>query len=184
VVGAGLLSCRRQGLPDCHGTGTSVRRCMPQGVRHPDGETDRRSRAAGTPARMIRMPPVSSIWIPGRRWAPAPGLSSGPDPGRRPGPGTPRRSRPPRLRPPGRRRMRLSVASFLFRHHAERRGRSGRTRADPPFCAGVGSMPITTLAVQIWAFCAMSRRARRTLVYVLGSARPGQEAGTNLTNSR
>ena len=31
---------------------------------------------------------------------------------------------------------------------------------------------------------AMSRRARRTLVYVLGSARPGQEAGTNLTNSR
>ena len=31
---------------------------------------------------------------------------------------------------------------------------------------------------------AMSRRARGTLVYVLGSARPGQEAGTNLTNSR
>ena len=31
---------------------------------------------------------------------------------------------------------------------------------------------------------AMRRRARRTLVYVLGSARPGQEAGTNLTNSR
>jgi hypothetical protein len=24
----------------------------------------------------------------------------------------------------------------------------------PPICAGVGSMPITTLAVQIWAFCA------------------------------
>ena len=26
----------------------------------------------GIPARMIRMPPVSSIWIPGRRLAPAP----------------------------------------------------------------------------------------------------------------
>ena len=25
---------------------------------------------------------------------------------------------------------------------------------DPPICSGVGSMPITTLAVQIWAFCA------------------------------
>ena len=59
--------CRRQGLPDCHGVGTSVRRCMPHGVRHPDREADHRSwrsgRAAGTAARMIRVPPVSSIWI-------------------------------------------------------------------------------------------------------------------------
>ena len=73
--------CRQQGLPDCHGAGTSVRRCMPHGVRHPDGEADRRSRrrgrAAGTPARTIRMPPVSSIWIPGRRWAPALGHPAG-----------------------------------------------------------------------------------------------------------
>jgi len=32
-----------------------------------DAEGERR----GTPARTIRMPPGSSIWIPGRRWAPA-----------------------------------------------------------------------------------------------------------------
>ena len=48
---------------------------MPHGVRHPGGETDRQSpcrgRAARILARTIRMPPVSSIWIPGPRWAPA-----------------------------------------------------------------------------------------------------------------
>jgi hypothetical protein len=52
-----------------------IRSCMPHGVRHPGGETDRQSpcrgRAARILARTIRMPPVSSIWIPGRRWAPA-----------------------------------------------------------------------------------------------------------------
>src|SRR5947207_8041144 len=26
-----VLNCRRQGLPDCHGAGASVRRCMPYG---------------------------------------------------------------------------------------------------------------------------------------------------------
>ena len=39
--------CRRQGLPDCHGVGTSVRRCMPHGVRHPDREADHRSWRSG-----------------------------------------------------------------------------------------------------------------------------------------
>jgi hypothetical protein len=35
-----------------------------------------------------------------------------------------------------------------------------RTRAYPPaFCAGFGSMPITMLAVQFWAFCAPTSRA-------------------------
>jgi hypothetical protein len=52
-----------------------IRSCMPHGVRHPGGETGRQSpcrgRAARILARTIRMPPVSSIWIPGRRWAPA-----------------------------------------------------------------------------------------------------------------
>ena len=124
------------GSPDCRRAGTSVRRCMPHGVRHPDGETDRRSRrrgqAAGTPARTIRMPPVSSIWNPGPEMGTSPGSSSEPEPGRRPCPGPPRRNRPPRPRPPGRRRMRPPGASiFLFRHHAERRGRSGKTHAYP-----------------------------------------------------
>ena len=89
-------------------------------------------RAARTPARTIRMPPVSSIWIPGPETGISPGSSGGLEPGRRPCPGTPRRSRPPRPRPSGRRPMRLPERSSPFRHHAERRGRSGRTRADPP----------------------------------------------------
>ena len=72
---------------------------------------------------------------PGPEMGTSPGSSSGPEPGRRPCPGTPRRRRPPRPRPPGRRRMRLPGASiFLFRHHAERRGRSERTHAYPPIC--------------------------------------------------
>jgi hypothetical protein len=79
------------------------------------------------------MPPVSSIWIPARRRASAPGASSGPDHGWRPCPGTPQQSRPPPS-PPGCRKMRLTGASaYLPRHHAERPGRSGRTRADPPY---------------------------------------------------
>jgi hypothetical protein len=80
------------------------------------------------------MPPVSSIWIR---------VGDGHQPriiqraGTRKAaiPGTLRRSRPPRPRPPGRRRMRLPGASiFLLRHHAERRGKSGRTHAYPPIC--------------------------------------------------
>ena len=138
---ANALICRRQGLPDCHGAGTSVRGCMPHRVRHRDGEADRRSRrsgrAAGTRARTIGMPPVSSRWIPVRRQASAPGASSGPDHGWRSCPGTPRRSRPPPS-PPGRRKMRLIGASaYLSRHHAERPGQPGRTRADPPIGAAV-----------------------------------------------
>jgi hypothetical protein len=77
-------TCRRQGLPDCRGAGISVRKRTPHGVRHPGGETGRRSRrrgrAAGTPARTAQMPPVPSIWIPGRRWAPAADHPAGPNP--------------------------------------------------------------------------------------------------------
>ena len=71
----GPYGCRRQGHPGSPGAGTFIRSCMPHGVRHPGGETDRQSpcRAARILARTIRMPPVSSIWIPGRRWAPVPG---------------------------------------------------------------------------------------------------------------
>ena len=86
----------------------------------------------------FRVPPVSLIWIPGRRRT-APGHPEGPDPGRRPWPGTPLRSRPLRPRLPGCRRMRLPGASVsLFRYDAERRGRLGRTRADPPFGVAAG----------------------------------------------
>jgi hypothetical protein len=132
----GPYGCRRQGLPDCRCAGTSVRRCMPHGVRHPDGETDRRSRRRGRAAgtRPGRSDAASVLDLdPGPEMGTSPGSSSGPEPGGRPCLGTPRRSRPPRSRPPGRRRMRLPGASiFLFRHHAERRGRSGRTHAYPP----------------------------------------------------
>ena len=120
---------------------------MPHGVRHHDGEADRQSRrrgrAARTPARTIRMPQVSSIWIPGRRWAPALGHPTVRNPAGGPCPGTPRRSRPPRPRPPGRRRIRLPGAPILYsgitlsdergegeRAHCRRDGRSAR-----PECA-------------------------------------------------
>jgi hypothetical protein len=45
-----VRSCRRQGLPDCHSAGTSVRRCMPHGIRNPDREADCRSRRRGRAA--------------------------------------------------------------------------------------------------------------------------------------
>ena len=74
-------------------------------------------------------------------------------PGRRPCPGTPRRSWPPRLRPPGHRRMRLPGAPiFLFRHHAERRGRSGRTHAYPPICIWNGARVWGGRGVPEWPF--------------------------------
>jgi hypothetical protein len=137
------------GSPDCHGVGTSVRRCMLHGVRHPDREADHRSRrsgrAAGTAARMIRVPPVSSIWIQSGDGHRPSGVSSGSDPGMRPCLGTPRRSRLPRPRPSGHRRMRMPGASVsLFRHHAERRGRPGRTPADPPIWRR--SRPVSEMA--------------------------------------
>ena len=87
---------------------------------------------------------------PGPEMGTSPGSSSGPESGRRPCPGTPRRSRPPRPWPPGRRPMRLPTASiFLFRHHAERRRRAGRTRADPPICIGRRRVGLRPPAAQI-----------------------------------
>jgi hypothetical protein len=105
--------------------------------RHPDGEADSRSRRRRTPrpgrSGCRRCPRSGSRSGDGRQ----PRASYGPDPARQPCPGTPRRSRPSRPRPPGRRRMRLSGASVSpFRHHAERRSRSGGTRAEPPICIG------------------------------------------------
>jgi len=35
----------------------------------------------------------------------------------------------------------------------------GMARAEPPFCADFGSVPITMLAVPFWAFCAPTGRA-------------------------
>jgi len=37
--------------------------------------------------------------------------------------------------------------------------KTGTTRAFPPLCVDFGSMPITRLAVRIWAFCASISRA-------------------------
>ena len=132
----GSLFRRQPGLPDCHGAGTSVRRCMPRGVRHPGGKADRpvttHRASGGNPgqddpdaARVLDLDP-------GQEMGTRPGSSRGPEPGRRPCPGTPRRSRPPRPRPPGRRPMRLPGAPiFLFRYHAERRGRAEENARGP-----------------------------------------------------
>ena len=46
---------------------------------------------------------------------------------------------------------------FPFRHHAERQGRSGRTRTDPPFGAVGGSSTITGPGMQIRLLCAGHR---------------------------
>jgi hypothetical protein len=40
----------------------------------------------------------------------------------------------------------------LFRHHAERRGRSGRTRADPPICTAISCFVIAASAIPSWMF--------------------------------
>jgi hypothetical protein len=131
-----VRSCRRQGLPDCRGAGTSVRGCMPHRSIILTAELIAGDDAEGGWREPGQDDPGAAGVLdldPGPEMGASPGSSSGPDPGRRPCPGTPRRSRPPRPRPPGRRRMRLPGASILlFRHHAERRKRFGRTRADPP----------------------------------------------------
>jgi hypothetical protein len=85
---------------------------------------------------------------PGRRRASAPEHPAGWNPAGGHA-GNTARSQPPRLRPTGLRTMRLPGAPLPpFRHHAERRWRSGRTRTLPPFCAAVGH-----------AFLCVSRRA-------------------------
>jgi hypothetical protein len=67
------MLCRRQGQPGLPSPGIFVHSCMPHGIPHPDGETDRRSRH-----RVKRREPGqddpdaagSSIWAPGRGWTP------------------------------------------------------------------------------------------------------------------
>ena len=76
VLGVNARSCRRQGLPGRNGTGTSVRRCMPDGVRHPDGEADRRSRAKDE-RRERRAGRYSCRRRPGRGSGPETGTSPG-----------------------------------------------------------------------------------------------------------
>jgi hypothetical protein len=129
-------------------------------VGHPDGETDRRSRrrgrAAGIPARTIRVPPVSSIWIPVRRWAPVPGSSSGPDPAgghareRRGGAG---RHSPGRQGAGGCGCPERSSSYSGITLSDE--GGSGRTRADPPICAR-DRLAARCWAVELnWMICAL-----------------------------
>ena len=125
-------------------------------VRFALGTAD--GRAAGTLARTIQVPSVSSIWIPVRRRVPAPRVIERTGPGRRPCPGTPRRSWPRQSRASERKRMRLPGASvFLFPHHAERRGRSGRTRALPPIWGHSWVGWLTVPAEPERAFCCIAR---------------------------
>jgi len=75
----------------------------------------------------------------------SPGSSSGQDPA-----GGHARERRGGAGRQGRRRMRLPGASiFLFRHHAERRGRSGKTHAYPPFGAASAWTQKNVLAIHI-----------------------------------
>ena len=140
-TGMRASACRRQGLPDCHGAGASVRRCMP------DGSVIRTAKLiAGHAAEGERWelrPGRSGCrrcldLDPGPQMDTSPGSSSGPEPGRRPCPGMPRRNRLPQPRPPGRRPMRSPGSSiFLFRYHAERRGRAEENARGPAVRRGL-----------------------------------------------
>lgn len=71
---------------------------MPDGVRHPDGEADRRSRAKASGGNSGQDDPAAAGALdvdPGRRQAPALDHRRAPHPGRRPCRRTPRQSRPP-----------------------------------------------------------------------------------------
>ena len=100
--------CRQQGQPGSPGAGTLVRSCMPHGVRHPGGETDRQSPCRGRAARILGQDDPDAAGVLDRDSGPemgtSPGSSNGPEPGRRPCPGTPWRGPPTRPRSPGRRR--------------------------------------------------------------------------------
>jgi hypothetical protein len=79
----------------------------------------------GNPARTIRMPPVPSTWIPRAETGISTGSSSGLE------------TRHAAM--PGNAAAEAASAAawnvhFPFRYHDERRGRSGRTHADPPIC--------------------------------------------------
>jgi hypothetical protein len=99
VLPENARSCRRQGLPDRHGAGTSVRKCMPDGDS--SSLTARRiashgaRRAAGTQARTIQLPQAPWTWIRAGDKAPALDHRRALHPGRRPCRGTPPQSRPP-----------------------------------------------------------------------------------------
>ena len=134
AVRGNARSCRQQGLPDCHGAGASVRRCMPDGsvirtaklIVGPTAEGERRELRPGRSGcrRCLDLDP-------GPQMDTSPGSSSGPEPGS-PCPGMPRRNRLPQPRPPGRRPMRPPGSPiFLFRYHAERRGRAEENARGP-----------------------------------------------------
>ena len=133
-LGMNVRSCRRQGLPDCHGAGASVRRCMPDGsvirtaklIVGPTAEGERWELRPGRSGcrRCLDLDP-------GPQMDTSPGSSSGPEPGS-PCPGMPRRNRLPQPRPRGRRPMRPPGSPiFLFRYHAERRGRAEENARGP-----------------------------------------------------
>jgi hypothetical protein len=88
------LICRRQGLPDCHGAGTSVRGCMPHGsviltaklIAGHDAEGERRESRPGRSG-CRRCPRSGSGFGDGHQ----PRVIQRAGPGGRPCPGTPRR---------------------------------------------------------------------------------------------
>ena len=129
--------CRRQGLRIAMALAlpsAGACRTGPSSGRPTDRRPHRRGRAVGTPAGTIRMPPVSRsgsraadghqsriIQRARTRQAHARECRGGTgcrSPGRRP------------MRPPG-------SPIFLFRYHAERRGRAEENARDPPFCIEV-----------------------------------------------
>jgi hypothetical protein len=53
----------------------------------------------------------------------------------------------------------IGVTRFRYKSSHCATGPGSGGRAGSPYCADFGSMPVTTLAVQFWAFCASTSRA-------------------------
>jgi hypothetical protein len=112
--GVDVLYCRRQGLPGRHGTGTSVRRCMPDGDRPIGGGADRGSRRRGRTGARPGRPDAAGLEDRAPGW-----------PGWRPGAcGPPGRSGAGRRTPA--RNHRVGRGSGRRPGACERRGGAGR----------------------------------------------------------
>ena len=54
----------------------------------------------------------------------------------------------------------VAVIGDLAGYHAKLQGPWYANARDPPLCADAGSVPVKTLAAQIWAFCALKDSSR------------------------
>ncbi len=147
-----FCSCRRQGLPGlpwwCHPYVVLVARCPAGTPRCCMELEDALGRSAAD--RMTGDPG----WFGAGGRGVSLESSSGPGFGRRSGPRDVGRSPSVRSGRRGAARCSFPACPCPVRRHAEWRGRSRRTRTLPPICGDIGCLPVRTLTVRIWIFCA------------------------------